>query len=690
MSRYGPPLMVAETVIFAGSAAGAGVAAGSLAAGSAGSGSFCACSAAAAGCAVTPAGSATLAGSATSAVVGSGLVTATGSGSATATGAGSAGSGSADGVSTVADVDSVVVPGAAISSACAVPARVAVSVSADTKATVLRARRRAELLIKALMWKKCGHKITDAPAKTHCDTGNCRLDHEVRPRGNAAAFTGEYPGPRRAPVQARGALVFAPWVVTLLRVWKRVSFVGTFALWLVVVGVRWLVPRPVGIADNGDGWRMLCKLGLNDRARVSEMGVQLFYAPAPPCGSTYVSSQFWIDRVAVSIGQWLGGPPGLNLKLVGAIGCVLVALGLTVVVHALPVRPWYRVAAGAIVALVMLDSAFFGYFTSIISEGAAFAGLLLACGGLLLLRRDGLTRWFGGGVVVAGGVLAVNAKSQTLMVLPLLLVALLVLALLDKRRARWVVPGVVAVGLVAGTYALQSTGDFANEEYREINAYHAIFNSIVDGKHDTQRDLADLGLPPHFAQYIGTTWWSQKPAHTDPDYPRYQSRISNENIIDYYLSHPVRTAQILDQAASDMLTGRPENMGNFALGAGQPDKAKEYRVPVLSGITGLLAPAGLFAAVPLWLLVGWMGVRALRRDRRDLGVVVLFLLLVGIGQVPLAGLAEGIEGVKHQVIALFATLLAAAFAAISLLPTRRGEPEEPEREPATEQFAIPA
>ncbi|GLZ40672.1 hypothetical protein [Actinokineospora sp. NBRC 105648] len=462
--------------------------------------------------------------------------------------------------------------------------------------------------------------------------------------------------------------------------WKRWKWAGTFVAWVAVLVVRWLVPRPVGIADNGDGWRLLCKLGVNDRARVSESVVQFFYAPAAPCPSSYVSSQFWVDRVALWLGQVLGDPPGLNLKVVGAIGILVVAVGLTVVVWALPVRGWYRALAAFVIGLVVLDSAFFGYLTSVISEGAAFAGLLLMAGGLLLLRRPGFQRWLGVAVVVAGGVLGVNAKSQTLMVLPLLVIAVVVLAVGDRGRgvAKWAPAAVVVVAVGAGTLALQNTGDFANTEYREANAYHAIFDSIVDGKHDTAQDLADLGLPASFAQYVGTQWWSPRPAYTDPEYPKYRDKISNGNIVRYYASHPVRTAQILNQAAEDLLTGRPANMGNFGADAGLPAKAKEYRVPVLSGITGLIAPAGLFALLPLWLLIAWLGIRALRRGSRELGVVVLFLLLTAVGQFPLAALAEGIEGVKHQVIALFATLLAAGFASISLLPRPQERTEQTE------------
>ncbi|WP_018683414.1 hypothetical protein [Actinokineospora enzanensis] len=466
--------------------------------------------------------------------------------------------------------------------------------------------------------------------------------------------------------------------------WKRWVPTGTFVLWLTAIGIRWLLPVPIGIADNGDGWRLICKLGLgtSESSAVLEGSVRLFYPTGSMCPSDYISSQFWIDRFAIWVGGVLGMAPGLHLLLVGAICAVLVALSLTVITHSLPARPIYRVLAGILIALVALDSAFFGYFTSILSEGAVFVGILLVCAGMLLLRRDGLARWFGAALVAAGGVIGVNAKSQTLLVLPLLVLAMLAFILWDRRRglARWALPVMVIFVVGAGTAALQGTGDLANEDYREANAYHAIFDSILDGKHDTYGDLAALGLPAHFAEYIGTGFWSARPATKDPDYPKYRDKISNHNILRYYSTHPLRTWQILDVGASNMLAARVPNLGNFPMEAGQGWEEKEYRVPVLSGPTALVAPLGFYVVIPLWLLIAYLGIRALRgRDRGDLGILILMLLGVAMSELVLASLAEGVEGVKHQNPALFATLLGLMFGIISLLP-RASIPEE---DPAT-------
>ncbi|QRP47448.1 hypothetical protein [Amycolatopsis sp. FDAARGOS 1241] len=467
-------------------------------------------------------------------------------------------------------------------------------------------------------------------------------------------------------------------------------FIASLALLLI----RFLVPRPIGMADNGDGWRLLCKLGGKQLDRPSEGFVRFSYGAGVPCRSDYVSSQSWLDWLASKAGHLFGSSANLNLLVLGAGTCVLVAVAITAAVAGLDLKRSGKVVATVLLLLVMGDSAFFGYFASTLSEGAAFLGLLLIAGGLLLMHRDRARRRAGAAITVLGGLIGITAKSQTLLLIPLFVIAVLLVKPKGARGgARWALPVVVLAIVGAGTLAVQSHGDPANAEYREANMYNAIFDSIVDGKHDTNADLAALGFPPSFAKYIGTGWWSPGAASTDPLYPQYRDKISRRNVVQYYATHPERVAQILQQGGVNTLTARPGNLGSFGELSGQPRLAKEYRVPVFSGSAALAAPAGLFVLIPIWLLLAWAGVRAFRRNRREYGLVVFLLTLFAVGQLGLSALGEGVEGVKHQLLTLFPTVLAIVFGVLSLLPRAEGEPpEEPvvgaDDEPLTEE--IPA
>ncbi|SFW51029.1 hypothetical protein [Amycolatopsis australiensis] len=449
--------------------------------------------------------------------------------------------------------------------------------------------------------------------------------------------------------------------------------IGVFAASLALFVARFLVPRPIAMSNNGDGGRVLCGAGITWKG-LPEPFVHLAYTPSPgvpPCRPTYLLTQSWLAELAVRVGGLIGLHGTLSLVILGLLSSVIAAAAVTAIVLGLPYRRRTRLFVAAGLLLVVADSAFFGYFAAILGEGAAFLGLLLVTGGLLLTAREGRWSYSGMAVTFAGGVLAANAKVQTLIVLPILAVAVLLARPGTLRGLRRWAAAVLVIGAVGAVtlYAQQSVepalapdGTYAElpgDDSREINMVNSIFLNIVDGHHDTQADLAELGLPPSFAQYAGNGWWHPHPARIDPLYPRYRDRMARANVIAYFANHPARTLEVLNRAATDQLTARPGYLGSFDEDAGFAPHAQEYRVPVASWLTGLLAPLGLFALVPIWLFVL---VRAWTQRRGPLGVVLAFLLTVSVTQFGTAALGDGIEGVKHQSIALFALLLAVVLA----------------------------
>ncbi|MFJ8915687.1 hypothetical protein [Amycolatopsis sp. NPDC102389] len=455
---------------------------------------------------------------------------------------------------------------------------------------------------------------------------------------------------------------------------SRLFGLSVFAVALTVLLVRFLVPRPIAMSDNGDGFRVLCGAGIPWKGK-PEGFVQLAYtAPAGECDATYLLTQSWFARIARSIGGLLGLEATLSLVVLGVLTSVLAAAAIALIVVGLPYSRRVRGFATVGLLLVVADSAFFGYFASVLGEGAAFLGLLLAVGGLLVAARPGWWRYAGLAVVLFGGVIAVNAKVQTLMILPLLALAVLLVRPAGVSGLKRWLPAVFVIGALAGgtAYAQQTVepaklpdGSLAarpGDDSREINMFNTIFLTIVDGRHDTGADLAALGLPASFGQYAGNGWWHPKPATQDPEYPKYREQISRRNVVEYFATHPFRTVEILDRAAGDLLTARPPYLGSFDRSAGFAPEAQEYRVPIVSTVTKLLAPLGFFALLPIWALIAWRGWKT---RRAAIGVTLGFLLAVAAGQFALAALGDGLENVKHQVIALYCTLLGVVLALVT-------------------------
>lgn len=448
-----------------------------------------------------------------------------------------------------------------------------------------------------------------------------------------------------------------------------------FAASLQLMIFRFLLPTPVGLADNGDGARLVCQLDVGGTWPTFEH-VLFYYPPAAPCQLDYASSQLWLDNLAIRLGSLLGHT-GFNLVDLGLICIAVASAGITLVAFAAPLPLRLRFALGGLLWLVVADSAFFGYFASVYSEAAALLGLLLVVAGILLLHRSRWLPWLGAALATTGGLLAANAKLQTLAIIVPLAIAL-VFWKPASRRGGMPLRGAVSVGLTAilvvGTVATQVRGDTLGSELREVNAHNTIFNGIVDGRHDTRGDLAALGLPAHFERYAGRTWWEEPAAHRDHAYAEYRDQVELSNITRFYLTHPVRTLQLLHRAATEMLVARVDYLGSYDRASGQPPRTLEYRVPIVSAVVAPLAPLGLFLVVPLWILLGRLAVRALRSGAAgayEFGLATLFLLSAAVLLFGIAALAEGHEGTKHQTVTLYCTLLAGVLAATTVVIRRR-------------------
>ncbi len=457
---------------------------------------------------------------------------------------------------------------------------------------------------------------------------------------------------------------------------------GVFGASLTLLLIRFLVPRPVSLSDNGDGLRVLCAVGITWKSK-SEPFMRLSWDVAPDgCRSTYAMTQNWFARLASALGHAIGLETTLSIVVLGIIGCVVAAAAVALLVLGLPYGRGVRLLVGAGVLLVVADSAFFGYFSSLFGEGPAFLGLVLIAGGLLLTARPGRWSYAGIAVTFVGGLLAINAKGQMLTVLPLLAVAVLLIRTGGHRgRKRWIPSTALVLALGLSTVLVWQTVDPAmndsgvesrvpGAQFEETNVANAVFLIIVDGKHDSIADLDALGLPRSFAKYAGQNWWVEHPVREDPLFLEVHSQFNRANLLNYYLHHRGRAMEVLQQAAQDQLTARPEYLASFDASAGFAPREQEYRVPVVSWLTGLIAPLGLFALIPLWLV---LLARIWWQRRTPLGVVLGFLLAVSTSQYLTAALGDGIEGIKHQVVALFALLIALVLA----IPFRQFWPSEP-------------
>src|SRR5215470_3258522 len=474
----------------------------------------------------------------------------------------------------------------------------------------------------------------------------------------------------------------------MVRGWRRgqslrlLIFSGALGLLLV----RFLLPVPVGQADNRDGPRLMCGKGFGLGPVYPAHYPRFFryayfqYAPSPECrlnGRPYPTSEILPLELSRGLTRLLGLPGTINLIALGLIFCAVAATGITALATGLRVRPWAQLVIAAVLWLIIADAAFFDVFASPFEEPAALTGLLLFAAGLVYLGRGWRSTVSGLALAGVGGIAVVLSKEQYL-ILALPVCATLILASAPRGTRGWrryltrqtyAATAVAAlIALLAGAYAVWSIPSWAAQRLQHLQTVDVVFMSIVSRHDDHKRaDLRDLHLPPSWARYAGKFYWAPGSVRTNPLFDRYKPEFTDANVVHFLLTHPGRIWSIGNNAAIDANLVRVNTLGDYPPGSGHPPGAWESRVTVVSWLTRHLSGnAGLGFLLPLWAAMLAVGLIALRRRpsqpwQRDAAVLVLCMNTCALLAFIPPAFFDGISTTRHMVGENLATDLALTF-----------------------------
>jgi hypothetical protein len=514
-----------------------------------------------------------------------------------------------------------------------------------------------------------GHEPTGADFGTHADTEEVSV--ALPDLGGAEQVAGRAGG-LSAYRAARS-------------IYRLVRSAG-LGLWLFAVSlglfiVRFLVPTPVGQADNHDGPRVMCDLGVWAVTHGSPQWFRYAYFEFAPSASRcaqagrYPTSQL-VPLELARIVTWAVGLSGtVNLIALGLLNCVLASFGIACLATGLRLRLWAQLAVAAATWLIMADAAFFDLYASPFSEPAALMGLLLVAAGVVYLGRGQRETVFGLALAGSGGFLAILAKQQYLILaVPVCLTLVLAstawnggrgLRQFWTARTRAAIVVAVLLATMTAAYGLwDRASNYATLLHRQ-QVVDVVFSEIVTTHDDHARaDLRALGLPPSWAKYAGTNSFSSLSVRNDPLYPRYEAKLSDGAIAYFLLTHPRIIVGIGQHAAIDAQKLRVTYLGDYAPSAGHPPGATESRVVVLTWLMHRLPRhLGLLWYVPLWTMMALIAIAALfvpHRGawRRDGAVLVLCMTGCAIAAFIPVAYFDGISTTRHMAGMNMATALA--------------------------------
>lgn len=483
--------------------------------------------------------------------------------------------------------------------------------------------------------------------------------------------------PHRAGRAVRRAAAFPP-----VRLLQSRPGPALFAVCAALLELRVLVPTPVGLADNTDEARILCRLRLQPVAIPGQHYSIFFYLNlhyrvnhSIRCTDRYRTTEYPFVWLASKISLTLVPGRGLDARILGAVHITLVAACIALITTAA------RTAAARLVTVLGLlvlaaDPLVADYFQAAYSENAEFIGVLAACGGFLWWRRGGRAVLPGIAVFAAGSIIALGAKTQMLPSLPLF--ALLALAAgraawparrSDRRPDRAAAAALLAAVLVF----LAVLPPSADGHLKFANKMNLVFVSLLPAGHAPRADLRELGLPAHLATLENLNYWCMDLPNT---YSRELSkRLSFPEVGLFLAQHPVVAARMARSAAVQELAARPtysvcpgqRTLGTHTVASGAKPDRVDTRLELITDLARHARPLA-----PLALLLGWvlpvaavLEARRRGRGRDPFAGLAVFASGLALVQFATAAFGDGIDTTKHSVLSLFAMVLGLLFALVS-------------------------
>ena len=464
----------------------------------------------------------------------------------------------------------------------------------------------------------------------------------------------------------------------------------------VVMALRMFVPGPVGMADNGDGLRLMCQVGVVPSVDPTSRSALYFnhaifnyhpvVSPPPHWCAGYPSSTVWLMRFARWVTGVFGGT-GIDLRVTMAAYCVLVAAVVVAVCRLVSPGRLRQCLAAAGLVLIAGDSDFVDYLGSPFTETAAIIGLLvLTVSAVYLIRADIRARsrvvWLA--LFTLAAVLTVAAKVETVTI------ALPIGTFLVWRMARRA-PGSTrghrcawrtgfAMSLLIVVAAAATTYAHNPKQFAVINPTEVIFVGILGPSSDPGADLTAMGLPANFAKYAGESWWSTPAPENDPDFPKIESKLTYATAGHFLATHPGRALTIADNGARDFWQARARYLGNYPQGAA-PNLATECRLCILSSLMTDQQKLGLVGFLLVTIISAAAAIALMRRSRpgttsHSLASVSLLLNATVATQFATNAYGEAIETTKHLVLAVLSALLC-GYTLILAATTRRDAGRDP-------------
>ncbi|MEI9972672.1 MAG: hypothetical protein WDO73_11800 [Ignavibacteriota bacterium] len=441
------------------------------------------------------------------------------------------------------------------------------------------------------------------------------------------------------------------------------------------------------MADNGDFGKVAAPLCLASAEPDRENFFHSLYLRAPEnCHLTHIpASESAVAGLASLLELRLASPTRFDIRWLGALHALLFLLAYASLLSLLrPLSAIPRFALSLVALWIFADVGLLAYFNSFYTDTTAALGALAAA--FLAAHLFTGKRTAGATVLLFGlsALLFVTSKAQhgALAPIPAGFAFLIAWRAPTKPRVRTMARFTGVLLLSAMAWVVLSTPAW----YKSQARFDLVFYKLAKGSPTPGRDLAELGLSPDDARYVGLTSYVPGGPMNDAAWvDRFGARCTYGRVALFYLQHPARTLRILwSDLQGQAWQRRIPGLANYTRASGRPEGTMAVSLSSWSELR-TWSSRRWPAWIAIWLAVAPIAaLRLARGDRPPLCTALAWTLtgvsLMAAGEFGIASLADSVETPRHlllfHVFSDISIFLVLAYAAVLLeclcpIPWRR-------------------
>ncbi|WP_063555166.1 hypothetical protein [Clostridium ljungdahlii] len=444
---------------------------------------------------------------------------------------------------------------------------------------------------------------------------------------------------------------------SLCRYIPIISILGAF---IAALFILFYPPMP-GIADQGDFQRVMKATGLTDAKGQDSSHwfkyVVTEYKTLPTSSLRFLGIIPTTSMIyPITFGKLLCNIIGYNYfdtRILAFIYLILHMTGLYICFSCIDFKNIAAAVFFSILSIIILvDGNYIVWFNSLYGEPMMIVGFLLFISSILYFSKHREDRSYKKLLFIfISSILFLGSKAQCFVELPLVVFIMLRIVKIDRKQIFsktnifLVITTLTLIFYVRGTYCKIDSSCGVDTKF------NSVFYGILKNSQSPKKDLTMLGLSPDLSVEAGKHAYLPKSAYvkyvpwSDITNREFNKKISNVNIVKFYVFHPDRLLKGMEYTASKSFHTET------SLGKYERSKVSKYnpefnRFTFWSNFRNLKLPKTLsFIAVfyTLVFLVSFIEyIKNKKNEKITLQIEILWMIMfVGIVQFPMPYIGNG-------------------------------------------------